>query len=79
MNCYDCHPRAEAAVAVCRLCGKGVCREHCRRQERKVFEHTASGMAALVRVTGRVVPRMVCAECDTQIGTADAEGHIDIR
>lgn len=78
MNCYDCHPKAETAVAICRLCGKGLCRDHCLRQERKVFEHTASGMAAQVRVTGRVVPRMVCAECDAAVGTSDRDGRVEI-
>ena len=79
MNCHDCHPQAESAVAVCKLCGKGLCREHCVRQEREVFEHIPSGMAAQVRATGRTAPRMVCTECDAEVGTADADGRVDLR
>lgn len=79
MNCYECGPKVEAAVAACQLCGKGLCPDHCVRQERKVFEHVPSGMAFQVRVRGRTVPRMVCAECDATVGTADAEGSLDLR
>jgi hypothetical protein len=79
MNCHDCHPRAETAMAVCQLCGKGLCREHCVRQEREVYEHIPSGMAAQVRATGRKAPRMVCRECDAAVGTRDTGGHVDVR
>jgi hypothetical protein len=79
MNCFDCRDHPTAAVAVCRLCGKGLCRDHCVRQERKVFERIPSGMAAEVRATERRLPRMVCAECDAAVGTADADGCVEIR
>jgi hypothetical protein len=28
MNCLDCHPREQPAVAVCGRCGVGLCAEH---------------------------------------------------
>ncbi len=73
MNCYECHAKPEPAVAVCRLCGKGLCREHTVRQERKVYRHVPSGMAAQVKVCARTLPRMVCAECAAAVGTEDAD------
>jgi hypothetical protein len=79
VNCYDCHSKAEPAVAICHLCGKGLCREHAVRQERKVFQHVPSGMAPQVRTLDRRLPRMVCAECDAAVGTADAGGQSNVR
>jgi hypothetical protein len=79
VNCYDCDPEAEVAVAVCVLCGKGLCRRHTIRQDRAIYEHVHSGMAAQVRVRERRVPRMVCAECDAAVGTGDAGGSVDVR
>lgn len=79
MNCYDCHPKPTPAVATCHLCGKGVCREHCVRQERPVLEHVPSGMAAQIRRTGRLLPRMVCQECAAAVGTSDLAGSVLIR
>ncbi|MBU0608716.1 MAG: DUF2180 family protein [Armatimonadetes bacterium] len=78
MNCYECHPGVETAVAVCHLCGKGLCREHCVRQERKVHEHIPSGMTSQVRPRERTLPRMVCGECDAAVGTSDAAGKADV-
>jgi hypothetical protein len=78
MNCYDCDPEAVPAVAVCELCGKGLCREHCIRQDRPVYEHVPSGMAAQVRDTGLRAPRMVCGECAQAAGTGDRAGAIDV-
>jgi hypothetical protein len=79
MTCYDCHPRTEAAVADCQLCGKGLCREHCIRQDRPVYEHVPSGMVAQVRDSGRRAPRMVCRECAAAVGIGDPAGSIAIR
>ncbi|MEA3403501.1 MAG: DUF2180 family protein, partial [Armatimonadota bacterium] len=77
MQCYDCLPTSSVAVAVCVLCGKGLCREHMVRQERTVYEHVPSGMAAQVRATGRKIPRLVCKECAEGVGVSDVEGRID--
>jgi hypothetical protein len=78
MNCYDCHPRIETAVAVCQLCGKGLCRTHCVRQERPVYQHVPFGLGIQVRATGRKVPRMVCGECEAAVGTADDRGKLHL-
>jgi hypothetical protein len=79
MNCYDCLPASHPAVAVCCLCGKGVCIEHCVRQGRTVLEHVPSGMSAQIRRTGRSLPRMVCQECAEAVGTSDSAGSVAIR
>lgn len=63
MNCYECHPRAEPAVAVCSRCGKGLCHEHTIKQELSVLVHVPSGMAHQTRNSGRSEPRMLCGEC----------------
>ena len=79
MNCYDCDPKATPAVARCKLCGKGLCLEHCVRQERPVYERVPSGMTDQIRATGRRAPRMVCRECDQAVGVGDAAGAIERR
>lgn len=79
MHCYDCLPEEVQAVAVCCLCGKGVCGKHCLRQERVVLQPVSSGMAAQVRRAARNLPRMVCTECAAAVGTADAAGEVVIR
>ncbi len=79
MNCYECYPKSEPAVALCQLCGKGLCRDHCVRQERQVVQHVPSGMAAQTRMLDRILPRLVCAECDAAVGTGDAAGTVAVR
>ena len=69
MLCYDCHPEATPAVAVCVACGKGICMEHCVRHDRHVMESVAAGMASQQRDTGRKVPRMMCGECAAGMGS----------
>jgi hypothetical protein len=78
MNCYDCQPSVRDAVAVCGLCGKGLCMDHHVRLERTVFEHVPSGMTAQIRQTGRAIPRMLCQECARGVGTADVGHRIDM-
>ena len=79
MNCYDCQPLATPAVALCQVCGKGVCGRHCLRQERPVYERVPGGMAAQVRHSGRRALRMVCAECDRALGTGDHNGTVEVH
>ena len=78
MDCYDCASEPTPAVAICHLCGKGLCRQHCVPQTLPVFEHVPSGMAAQVRPTGKRLPRMLCMECADAVGTSDAGGRVDI-
>jgi hypothetical protein len=79
MNCYDCQASPAPAVAVCHLCGKGICREHCVRQQLRVIALTPGGMAHVERPTGRCLPRFVCRECAAATGTADVQGRVVIR
>jgi len=68
MDCYDCHPKTVAALAVCVACGKAVRFEHCVRHERQVIERVSAGMGTQERPTGRQVPRMLCGECASGMG-----------
>ncbi|MEV5446909.1 DUF2180 family protein [Streptomyces sp. NPDC052644] len=57
MNCYECD-RPNPAVAVCRFCGAGLCRDHVRVRGETVREPVGSGPSQPVR--GR---RMLCGVC----------------
>ena len=78
MNCFECASEPVSAVAICHLCGKGLCREHAVRQALAVFETVPGGMAAQVRPTGKRLPRMLCSECADAVGTSDAGGRVEI-
>jgi hypothetical protein len=79
MNGYDLDPEAVLAVATCRTCGRGLRGKYTIRQDRPVYEHVPSGVAAHVRVTGRRAPRMVCGECAQAAGTGEEEGASEVR
>jgi hypothetical protein len=73
MNCYECDHEERPAVAVCRICGKGVCRDHSVALSRCVYEHVSAGMATQLRLTGKRVGMMVCAECAAALGDSELE------
>ena len=77
MDCYDCQPRDRSAVAVCVMCGKAVCHDHCVERKLRVYERVPGGMAAQVIATGRSIPRMLCRECAAGIG--GAAGRIEVQ
>ncbi|MCP9956447.1 DUF2180 family protein [Streptomyces sudanensis] len=57
MNCYEC-ARPAPAVAVCHLCGAGLCRDHVRVRVEEV--HRAAGPGPSRSAHGR---RMLCGVC----------------
>jgi hypothetical protein len=79
MNCYECDEKDRPAVAVCQICGKGVCHEHCVCKERCLYEHSSSGMAVQLRPTGKKVGMMVCSECAEALGPSELDQRIVVR
>ncbi|MEU3449137.1 DUF2180 family protein [Streptomyces thermolilacinus] len=75
MNCYECD-RPNPAVAVCRFCGAGLCRDHVRVRGEELHETVGPGPSQSVR--GR---RMLCGVCadvpDGHGGALDGGGFLD--
>lgn len=79
MLCYECEQDERPAVAVCQICGKGVCREHCVERTRCIYERVESGMAAQLRLNGKRVPFMVCTQCAKALGESEIDEKIIVR
>ncbi|CAL9589310.1 DUF2180 family protein [Streptomyces sp. enrichment culture] len=75
MNCYECD-RPNPAVAVCRFCGAGLCRDHVRVRGEELHETVGPGPSQSVR--GR---RMLCGVCvdvpDSRGSALDGGGLLD--
>lgn len=78
MNCYDCHPRPAVAVAVCQLCGKGLCHAHVLRFDRRVCQADTASLGLRLRSTGKTAPRLLCRECGEAVGIRDDSGTIKV-
>lgn len=65
MNCYEC-ARPNPAVAVCRSCGAGLCRDHVRVRGEELHEIVGPGPSRTAR--GR---RLLCGVC---VGVPSAPG-----
>jgi hypothetical protein len=65
MNCYVCKKtgKDEAAVAVCIVCGMGLCLDHTVREALPVYANVNAGMAASRQKLPETLPRILCAEC----------------
>jgi hypothetical protein len=65
MICYVCDQsgRREEALAICIVCGVGLCREHVVREELPVWETLHTGLGEQRRGLPLRLPRFVCAEC----------------
>ncbi|MFE5078369.1 DUF2180 family protein [Streptomyces halstedii] len=62
VNCLDClelEDATTAAVAVCQLCGGGICRQHAH--ERSHMLHMPNGMGVATRP--RAARRLLCGTC----------------
>ncbi|MCS0603689.1 DUF2180 family protein [Streptomyces sp. LP11] len=61
MNCFDCQDLdiATPAVAICRVCGAGVCHRHARTRPRVLHELTGTGLAT----KPRAARRLLCGTC----------------
>ena len=67
MKCYDCmeEENTTEAVAVCILCGKGLCMDHSKDVEVPV----QTGTYPDVKVCEKTLPRNMCQYCfDNTIG-----------
>ena len=62
MKCYVCakEGKESTAVAVCIVCGMGLCMDHAIRKETEVWQ---GGYPFPVKKSQRTVPRILCPAC----------------
>ena len=62
LRCYECagNGSVKEAVAICIMCGKGLCNEHVHRIDLPIWE---GGYPAPVRILKKGLPRFVCSDC----------------
>ncbi len=70
MKCYICAQQGkdEEAVAVCIVCGMGVCMTHAIRKDRDQWE---GGYPFPVKKVGKRIPRVLCPYCDEALRSED--------
>ena len=66
LKCYDCMEEGKdsEAVAICIVCGKGLCIDHARRMDLPI---RGSKYPAPAKVLKKELPRIVCNYCIKQI------------
>ena len=66
LKCYDCMEEGKdsEAVAICIVCGKGLCLDHARRMDLPI---RGSKYPAPAKVLKKELPRIVCNYCIKQI------------
>lgn len=62
LKCYLCAESGsdEEAVAVCIMCGMGLCMGHAKRIDLPIWE---GGYPAPVKILKKGLPRFVCSDC----------------
>jgi len=62
LKCYQCAKEGveEEAVAVCIMCGMGLCMEHAIRADLPIWE---GGYPIPVRILKKGLPRFICSYC----------------
>lgn len=62
LKCYECaiNGVTEEAVAICIMCGKGMCMEHAKRVDLPIWQ---GGYPTPVKVLKKGLPRFICQEC----------------
>jgi hypothetical protein len=62
LRCYECalQDKVEEAVAICIMCGKGMCMEHAMRVDLPIW---TGGYPAPVKILQKGLPRFICREC----------------
>ncbi len=62
LRCYECalKDETEEAVAICIMCGKGICMGHAHRIDLPIWE---GGYPIPVKVLKKGLPRFVCSDC----------------
>ena len=65
MMCYECNKLGKdtPAVAICIVCGMGLCPEHLVREELPVWQEVIGGMGTVRQKLPETLPRILCAEC----------------
>ena len=65
MMCYVCNKLGKdtPAVAICIVCGMGLCSEHLVREELPVWQDVNVGMGTVRHKLPETLPRILCAEC----------------
>ncbi len=65
MKCYICSEKGvqKDAVAICIVCGMGVCREHLVREELPVMEIFDWGIEREKIIYPKSLPRILCQYC----------------
>ena len=68
MKCYVCAQQGkdEEAVAICIVCGMGVCMAHAIRKDRNRWE---GGYPFPLKKAGKSIPRILCPYCDEALGS----------
>ncbi len=66
MKCYVCarEGRSTDAVAICIVCGMGLCKDHAIRKDVEMWE---GGYPFPARRLKRKVPRILCPECSESL------------
>ncbi len=66
LKCYDCMEEGKdsEAVAICIVCGKGLCIDHARRMDLPIRGATYPAPAKVLK---KELPRIVCNYCIKQI------------
>ncbi len=65
MKCYICALEGVSsdAVAICIVCGMGVCREHLVREAQPIKDVINWGLGEETREYPKKLPRILCREC----------------
>jgi hypothetical protein len=79
MLCYECDQEDRPAAAVCKVCGRGICRDHCVELTRCAYERVPSGMAAQLHLSGTRLAMMVCTECADALGDAEIDEKLILK
>lgn len=69
MRCYICDQQGKEspAVAICVVCGMGLCRDHAIREELSMWETVHQGPAPTRRRLPQSLPRFLCPPCQAAL------------
>ncbi len=65
MKCYICFNKGvdRDAIAICIVCGMGVCNEHLVREEQPIKDVIDWGLGEEIHKYPRTLPRILCVDC----------------
>ncbi len=69
MKCYICAKQGQTsdAVAICIVCGMGLCMQHVVRDDLPLTRDTAAGLGFHVRTLPEKLPRILCPPCHSAL------------